>query len=302
MATNNNNNQNPQFDPQLFQMYGTGQMPNPNNPNMNMNQFAFMNQFFGNMNNMNNINNQNTFFIPPNPNNFNNFNFNDFNQANFVNPEFQNQANMMNNNSNQNMGMDQGENWTLTFEKKPENNKLNIQISSSETVAKAFQKCREKLMLLDIPLTFTYNNGKQLDTKLTLSASGLKNGSVITVKEGKQNQNQNQNQQNQQQFQQQFQSQNQQQNQNQFQSNNSNQWNLLFENQANNSIFNIQVQPDELFEKAVAHYKNKILKDINAIYIFNSKTLDLQKTVRQQGISQGGKILVVETSSVIGAL
>ena len=298
MATNNNMNyNNPQFLA-FMQMLQNGQinMPNPNNPNQipNMNPNPNNNAF----------NNQNTVFIPPNPeqNQFNNNMFNNgVNMMNFsnFNPNAFQFNNNMNNNQSANINpnfqnKDQGDNWTLIFEKKPENSRLNIQISSSETVAKAFQKCREKLMLLDIPLTFTHNNGKQLDTKLTLSASGLKDGSVITVKVG------NQNQQNQQI------TNNQNLNQNKFSNQMNNQgdprqMNLFFQNQTENTNVSIQVKSDQLIKDAINAYKNKIQKNIEAIYIFNSKTLDENMSLKEANITSDALILVVPTQGLIGA-
>ena len=319
-----NNNPDPQILAQLMQMYQNGQITLPNQNNQNMNQF---------MNNNQSGNDQNTVFIPPNQNQFNNNMYNNgMNLMNFVSPNnfnvalnnnmnmnnmnnnfnmnnmnnnfnmnnmnnnfnmnnMNNNVNMnnMNNNMNMNMNMNQSANWTLIFEKKPENTRLNIQIASSEKVATAFKKCREKLMLQDTPLKFTFKN-KPLNSDLTLSESGLTDGSTITVQIGTQQQPKPQLIQPQNKF------------QNQVQSSNSDQWNLLFEDQVTNSIFNIQVKPNQLFKEAVVHYKGKILKDITAIYIFNTKTLDENKTVREQGITAGAKILVVETSMLKGAL
>ena len=264
MATNNNMDyNNPQFLA-FMEMIKNGQINMPNSNNLN--QVPNMNQ----MPNNNEFNNQNTVFISPNQqqNQFNNNMFNNgVNMMNFGN--FNPNAFPINNNMNMNMNMNinpqnQGDNWILIFEKKPENSRLNIQISSSETVAKAFQKCREKLMLLDTPLNFTYNNGKQLDPKLTLSASGLNDGSVITVKVGIQNQ------QNQQQVQQTKNNQNLSQNNFSNQMSNQidrNQMNLIFQNQTENTTVSIQIKFDKLIKDAINSYKNKIQKNIEAIYI-----------------------------------
>ena len=249
-----NNNIDPQIMAQLMQMYQQGQI-NIQNPNMNMNPFG---------------NNNQTVFIPPNSNQFNANNMfgMGMNNMNFVNN--------MNNVSNQNQN--QGDNWLITFEKKPENSKIDIQISSSEIVSNAYLKYREKSMLFNTSLKFTYK-GKPLDATLSLSASGLSNNATITVEQGPSNSNTNQN---------------------LFQ-NNPNQLNLLFENQAENSSINIQVQPDKLVKDAVIAYKNKIQKDVPMIFIYNSKTLDENMSLKDAGITASGKILVVQTGNVIGA-
>ena len=249
-----NNNIDPQIMAQLMQMYQQGQI-NIQNPNMNMNPFG---------------NNNQTVFIPPNSNQFN-ANNNMFgmgmNNMNFVNN--------MNNVNNQNQN--QGEDWLITFEKKPENSKINIQISSSEIVANIFLKYREKSML-NIPLKFTYK-GKPLDGKLPLSASGLSNNATITVEKGESNTVLKQN----------------------LVQNNPNQFNLFFEKRGEDQTINIQVQPDKLVKDAILAYKNKIQKDTEMIFIFNSKTLHEDMSLKEAGISSGARIMVVEIGQIKGA-
>ena len=95
------------------------------------------------------------------------------NAMNFVNP-----GNFSIN--NQNINLNQAEDWLIIFETKPSNNKISIQISSADTVSSAFSKYRLKAMENDTPLKFAYK-GKPLDPKLTLSGSGLTNNATITV-------------------------------------------------------------------------------------------------------------------------
>jgi len=280
------NNPDPQILAQLMALYQSGQIKLPNQDqtqgqNINMNQF--------------NNNNNGTVFIPNNQNQ-NQFDFNQnqnqfgFNQNQFVfnpamygnmnvtnvNPGFnfgfnnQNQNNMQNNVQNQEQG------WTLIFETKPGNERMEIQIGSSEILSSAFTKYRTKAMKNDIPLTFKYKD-KPLDPKTTVSGSGLNDKAVIVVEPEQSNPPQN---------------------------NNPNQMNLFFEKRGNNGdnqTINIQIQPDKYVRDAIMAYKNKVNKDGNMIFIFNSKTLDENMSLKQAGLNPGARILVVETSEIVGA-
>ena len=278
------NNPDPQILAQLMALYQSGQIKLPNQDqtqgqNINMNQF--------------NNNNNGTVFIPNNQNQnqypvgFNQIPFG-FNPAmygnmnvNNVNPGF----NFGFNNQNQNNMQNQEQGWTLTFETKPGNSRMDIQIGSSEILGSAFVKYRTKLMKNDIPLKFKYK-GKPLDPKATVSGSGLEDGAVITVEQEQSKPPQNNNNQNKNVF---------------LNNNNPNQMNLFFEKRGENQVMNIQIQPDKYVRDAILAYKNKVNKDGNMIFIFNSKTLDENMSLKQAGLNTGARILVVETSEIIGA-
>jgi len=273
------NNPDPQILAQLMALYQSGQIKLPNQDqtqgqNINMNQF--------------NNNNNGTVFIPNNQNqnqypvgfNQNPFGFNPMMYGNMnvnnVNPGFnidfnnQNQNNMQNNVQNQEQG------WTLIFETKPGNERMEIQIGSSEILSSAFTKYRTKAMKNNIPLKFKYKD-KPLDPKTTVSGSGLNDKAVIVVEPEQSNPPQN---------------------------NNPNQMNLFFEKRGNNGdnqTMNIQIQPDKYVRDAIMAYKNKVNKDGNMIFIFNSKTLDENMSLKQAGLNPGARILVVETSEIVGA-
>ena len=288
------NNPDPQILAQLMAMYQSGQIKLPNQ-DQNQGQNINMNQF--------NNNNNGTVFIPNNQNQ-NQFDFNQnqnqfgFNQNQFVfNPAMYGNMNVNNvnpgfnfgfNNQNQNNMQNQEQGWTLTFETKPGNSRMDIQIGSSEILGSAFVKYRTKLMKNDIPLKFKYK-GKPLDPKATVSGSGLEDGAVITVEQEQSKPPQNNNNQNKNAV---------------LNNNNPNQMNLFFEKKGDNGdnqVMNIQIQPDKYVRDAILAYKNKINKDGNMIFIFNSKTLDENMSLKQAGLNTGARILVVETSEIIGA-
>ena len=91
--------------------------------------------------------------------------------------------NMMNNNMNMgNMGnMNMGNNggWSLIFSKKNGAQKVTIQINPEESVGEAISKYVIKS--LDQNQNKYIFNGKQLATCLSVSQSGLQNGSEISV-------------------------------------------------------------------------------------------------------------------------
>ena len=281
------NNPDPQILAQLMAMYQSGQIKLPNQ-DQNQGQNINMNQF--------NNNNNGTVFIPNNQNqnqypvgfNQNPFGFNPMMYGNMnvnnVNPGF----NFDFNNQNQNNMQNQEQGWTLTFETKPGNSRMDIQIGSSEILGSAFVKYRKKIKKNDIPLKFKYK-GKPLDPKATVSGSGLEDGAVITVEQEQSKPPQNNNNQNKNAV---------------LNNNNPNQMNLFFEKKGDNGdnqVMNIQIQPDKYVRDAILAYKNKINKDGNMIFIFNSKTLDENMSLKQAGLNTGARILVVETSEIIGA-
>ena len=268
------NNPDPQILAQLMALYQSGQIKLPNQDqtqgqNINMNQF--------------NNNNNGTVFIPNNQNqnqyplgfNQNPFGFNPMMYGNMhvnnVNPGFNIDFNNQNQNNMQNYVQNQEQGWGLIFETKPDNSRLIIQIGSSEILSSAFAKYRTKTMKYNIPLKFKYK-GKPLDPKTTVSGSGLNDNAVIVVEEEQSNPPQN---------------------------NDPNQMNLFFEKKGDK--INIQIQPDKYVRDAILAYKNKVNKDENMIFIFNSKTLDENMSLKQAGLNTGARILVVETSEIIGA-
>lgn len=286
------NNPDPQILAQLMALYQSGQIKLPNQDqtqgqNINMNQF--------------NNNNNGTVFIPNNQNQnqypvgFNQipFGFNPMMYGNMnvnnVNPGFNFDFNIQNQNNMQNNVQNQEQGWTLIFETKPGNERMEIQIGSSEILSSAFAKYRTKAMKNNIRLKFKYK-GKPLDDKTTVSGSGLNDKAVIVVEVEQSNPPQNNNSNN---------------NQNKnavLNNNNPNQMNLFFEKRGdNNQVMNIQIQPDKYVRDAILAYKNKVNKDENMIFIFNSKTLDENMSLKQAGLNTGARILVVETAGVVGA-
>ena len=171
----------------------------------------------------------------------------------------------------QNNMQNQEQNWSLIFETKPGNSQITIQIGSSEILSSAFAKYRTKAMKNNIRLKFKYKD-KPLDPKTTVSGSGLNDKAVIVVEVEQSNPPQN---------------------------NDPNQMNLFFENKGDK--MNIQIQPDKYVRDAILAYKNKVNKDENMIFIFNSKTLDENMSLKQAGLNTGARILVVETAGVVGA-
>ena len=304
MASNNEQDQNIML--QLFQLYKEGKLPNfnPNNPNMaagnnmpanpnminpnmgmaggmnpnmgmagsmnpNMGMAGSMNPNMGmgggmNPNMLNPNMGMNQFF---NPMMWNNMPIGGFVNNNVVpnpinpNPQPANQA--------------QGQNWTLNFKRKYDNQNIVIQINSGDTVGSAFNRYRIKSLEDNIPLKFTLK-GKQLDGTLSLSASGLTDGAVIDVEKI-----------------------------------GSGQipaqappgfWSLIFERKGdNNANVTVQVESTKTVKDAVNSYKNKVQNNGDMIFIFNSKTLQEDMTLTAAGLHDGSKILVITTGDIEGA-
>ena len=184
-----------------------------------------------------------------------------------------NQNQNMNMNQNQNINMNQnqqqsgGENWTLIFERKYDNNKVNVQINSEEKVATAFSKYRIKSLEADVPLIFTLQ-GKPLDGQLTLNASGLRDNSIITVEKITSDPRR------------------------------PGCWSLVFERKDENQFISIQIESSKTVKDAINAYRNKMGKmntNENYILIYNSKTLIEDKTLAESGLKDGAKILVIST-------
>ena len=278
---------NNEFDPssmqKLFQQMNEGKLPINNNQNMGMNQNFNMNNQNMNMNNQNfGMNNPNMNFNPNmqmgvfNPSMGMNSNFfmpnmmPNFGFGGFVPPPFpfKNQ-----NQGQQQPQQSQGENWTLIFERKYDVNKINVQVNSDDTVLSAFNKYRIK-SLENVPLKFTFN-GKPLNEALTLSASGLKDNSIIVVEKANVPQNM------------------------------PGFLSLFFEREGGYENIMIQIESSKTVRDAIIAYKNKMgLMNSNETFmlIFNSKTLQEDITLAQAGLKNGSKILVIATKGLIGAL
>ena len=285
MASNNEQDQNIML--QLFQLYKEGKLPNfnPNNPNMaagnnmpanpnminpNMGMAGSMNPNMGmgggmNPNMLNPNMGMNQFF---NPMMWNNMPIGGFVNNNVVpnpinpNPQPANQA--------------QGQNWTLNFKRKYDNQNIVIQINSEDTVSSAFNRYRIKSLEDNIPLKFTLK-GKQLDGNLTLSASGLTDGAVIDVEKiGMVNIPQPAP---------------------------PGFWSLIFERKGDNiASVSVQVESTKKVKDAINSYKNKVQNNGDMIFIFNSKTLQEDMTLTAAGLHDGSKILVITTGDIEGAL
>ena len=275
---------NNEFDPssmqKLFQQMNEGKLPINNNQNMGMNQNFNMNNPNMNMNNNFGMNNPNMNFNP-------NMQMGVFNPSMGMNSNFF-MPNMMPNFGfgfvpppfpfpNPNQGQQQpqqsqGENWTLIFERKYDVNKINVQVNSDDTVLSAFNKYRIK-SLENVPLKFTFN-GKPLNEALTLSASGLKDNSVIVVEKSNVPQDK------------------------------PGFLSLLFEREGGYQNIMIQIESSKTVREAIIAYKNKMglmNTDETLMLIFNSKTLDENITLAQAGLKNSSKILVIPTKGLIGA-
>jgi hypothetical protein len=237
----NNNGIDPETYNKFLQFM---QQQNMNNPNMNMNNM---------MNNKNMFYNKNMMF----------------------NPGMNNFMNMNNTNQNQSQGQNNGQDWTLYFVRKYDNNKITIQINSGDTVASAISRYKIK-SLEEIPLIFTYN-GKPLNSQLSLSASGLQNNATITVEKGS----------------------------NQFSIPNQAPqrfWIFIFEKKGENKPVSVQVEASKKVKDAIKSYKSKVNNFVpTMIFIFNSKTLNEEWTMSQAGLRDNSKILVITTGDIEGA-
>ena len=293
-----NNNVDQSVMQQLMKMYQEGKIPNMNpntnqnanmNPNANMNMNPNMNMYanMAGMNpnmmnpNMMNPNMMNPNMMDPNMMNpnmgMNNFFWNPMMNPgfNFMPPQFPNFQNINPNpnqiNPNQQQGG--GENWTLIFERKYDNNKINVQINSEETVAAAFAKYRIKSLEGDIPLKFS-QQGKPLDAKLTLNASGLRDNSIITVEK------------------------------NFPQPSRPGFLTIILKREGDYSNISLQMEAHKKVKDLIQGYRNKMglmKEEEKIILIFNSKTLLEDKTLAESGLKDGSNVLVVCTQNIVGA-
>ena len=286
MASNNEQDQNIML--KLFQLYKEGKLPNfnPNDPNMaagnNMPANPNMmnpNMGMGGMNQNMGMGamNPNMGMGAMNPNMFNNMGMNQFFNPMMPMGGFVNNNVVPNpiNPNPQPVNQAQGQNWTLNFKRKYDNQNIVIQINSGDTVGSAFNRYRIKSLEDNIPLKFTLK-GKQLDGTLSLSASGLTDGAVIDVEKI-----------------------------------GSGQipaqappgfWSLIFERKGdNNANVTVQVDSTKTVKDAINSYKNKVQNNGDMIFIFNSKTLQEDMTLTAAGLHDGSKILVITTGDIEGA-
>ena len=271
-----NDNVDPNAMQQLLKQLQEGKLPNSNqninqnmgmNPNMNMNMGMNPNMQMGGFNpNM-----------QMNPNFFMNQNMmGNFGMPFFPPFPFQNQFQGQQQQPQQQQQQSSGENWTLIFERKYDVNKINVQVNSDDTVLSAFNKYRIKSLENNIPLKFTFNK-KPLNESLTLSASGLRDNSIIEVEKTNA--------------------------QNNVPPARPGFLSLLFEKEGYGNIM-IQIESSKTVREAILAYKNKMglmNTDETFMLIYNSKTLQEDWTLAQAGLTNGSKITVIATKNLIGA-
>ena len=176
-------------------------------------------------------------------------------------------------NMNQNQQQIGGENWTLIFERKYDNNKINVQINSEEKVATAFSKYRIKSLEADVPLIFTLQ-GKPLDGQLTLNASRLRDNSIITVEKSIP------------------------------QPSRPGFLTIILKREGDYQNVSLQMESHKKVKDLIQGYRNKMglfKEEEKIILIFNSKTLSEDKTLEESGLKDGSNILVVCTQNIVGA-
>jgi hypothetical protein len=118
------------------------------------------------------------------------------------------------------------------------------------------------------PLKFTLQ-GKPLNASLTLTEAGIHNESVITV--------------------------------DRVEKLNPDLYNLKFEMKGNYNIITIQISPDKLVSEAISLYKTYLgEKKEDMMFIFNSKTLDENLTIKGAGLKNMSKILVITKGDIEG--
>jgi len=166
-----------------------------------------------------------------------------------------------------------GNNWTLSFEGKTA--PLKIQISSDNTLEEAINRYRLKSG--DMTSTKFTSGGKPLFLNLKLSESGLQNNSVIKAETSNMPA------------------------QPQFYPIQGDRYNLIFEQKAGGQTLTIQIQPDKKVIDAINSYKNKILYDGQMKFIFNGQNLNPDLTLKEAGLKNGSKILVITTKDIEGA-
>ena len=168
------------------------------------------------------------------------------------------------------------ENWNLTFERKENNDRIEIQISTDKFLEEAFNRYRIK-SLITTGIKFTLG-GKPLNENLKISKSGLHNNATIIVENDSNN-------------------------------NNPNNMNykinvpfiIIFEQKSGGTTLTMQCSPEEKICDLLNRYKNKIQHQGEMEFIYRSKNLNENLTVTQCGLKNGSKILVIFGGDIEGA-
>ena len=159
---------------------------------------------------------------------------------------------------------------SIIFQRAYDGSRIIIQIENNKTVSELFNRYRTKTMETD-PLKFIFL-GKTLDESLTLIDAGLHSGSVITVTTV-----------------------------DRFEKLTPDFYNISFEMKGNYNIITIQILPDKLVSEAISLYKTYLgEKKEDMMFIFNSKTLDENLTIKKAGLKNGSKILVITRGDIEG--
>ena len=159
---------------------------------------------------------------------------------------------------------------SIIFQRADNDSRITIQIENNKTVSELFNRYRHKTMEMD-PLKFTLQ-GKPLDGSLTLIDAGLHSGSVITVTTV-----------------------------DRFEKLNPDFYNIKFEMKGNYNIITIQISPDKLVSEAISLYKTKLgEKKEDMIFIYNGMTLDKNLTIKEAGLKNMSKILVIMKDEIEG--
>ena len=157
---------------------------------------------------------------------------------------------------------------SVIFKRADDNSRINIQIENNKTVLELFNRYRIIVSMEMDPLKFTLQ-GKPLNASLTLTEAGIHNESVITV--------------------------------DRVEKLNPDLYNLKFEMKGNYNIITIQISPDKLVSEAISLYKTKLgEKEEDMMFIFNSKKLDKNLTIKGAGLRNGSKILVITKGDIEG--
>ena len=63
---------------------------------------------------------------------------------------------------------------------------------------------------------------------------------------------------------------------------------------------NIEIQSDKLVGDAINEYKNMIHTELELKFIFNGQNLDEKLTLKEAGLKNGSRILVISTKDIHG--
>ena len=168
------------------------------------------------------------------------------------------------------------ENWNLTFERKENNDRIEIQISTDKLLKEAFIRYRIKSQITT-GIKFTLG-GKPLNENLKISKSGLHNNATIIVENDSNNNNPN----------------------NMNYKNNIS-LNIIFEKKPGETTLTMQCSPEEKICDLLNRYKNEIQQQGRMIFIYNGQSLNENLTVTQCRLKNGYKILVIPRGDIEGA-